>query len=207
MEIYGKPVLLYIIERLQEVFSKEEILLATSSEVSDDLISKFAVENDIDCFRGSLENVAERFYEASKLKKFDYAIRINGDNIFVDIPLLRKIKSFSELGLNDFISNVKSRTFPKGMSIESVRLSYFESILPEINTSDYYKEHVTIYLYENENPSFHFIYNSEFPEIGGIQMALDTQDDFNRIEKIISNFKLSHVKYNMHEIFNLLKKV
>lgn len=203
MPILGKPTLLYIIERLSEVFSPDEIILATSQEKSDDPIATFASEYGINCFRGSLENVAQRFYEAGKTQKWDYLIRINGDNIFVDIPLLKKVKSLSELGKSDFISNVKDRTFPKGMSVESVRFLFYESLLPVIYTSDYYKEHVTIYLYEKQQPNFHFIYNTELPEAAGIQMALDTKEDFERTEYLLSQFQESHLNYNMKEILAL----
>lgn len=203
MPILGKPTLLYIIERLSEVFSADEIVLATSDELSDDPIANFAQERGITCFRGSLDNVAERFYQAGKAQNWDFAIRINGDNIFADIPLMREVKLLSEEGKWDFISNVKNRTFPKGMSVESVRLSFFETLLPTINSSDYYKEHVTIYLYENEQPDFHFIYNTELPQAAGIQMALDTKEDFERTEQLLSHFQGSHLNYNMKEILAL----
>lgn len=203
MPILGKPTLLYIIERLTEVFSSYEIVLATSNEFSDDPIAEFAQENGIHFFRGSLNNVAERFFYAGNTNNWDYAIRINGDNIFVDIPLLRKVKLLAEKSQYDFISNVKNRTYPKGMSIEAVNLKYYKSILPEINTSDYYKEHVTIYLYENEQENFNFIYNTEQPQATGIQMALDTKEDLERTERLISLFEGSHINYNMKEILAL----
>ena len=205
MNILGKPVLLYIVERLQEVFSNGQIVIATSSEDSDQPIAKFALESGINCFRGSLENVAERFYEAAKSQNWDYAMRVNGDNIFADIHLIEKVKKLSERGVSDFISNVKDRTFPKGMSIESVRLSYYESLLPKINSSEYYKEHVTAYLYDNTRTDFEFIYNTEIPSAAGLQLALDTTEDFERSASLISQFESNHINYNIREILNLIE--
>ncbi len=205
MDIAGKPVLLYIIERLLKVFAIDQMIIATSSEDSDQPIANFALEKGIRCFRGSLDNVAERFYQAAKSQKWDYALRINGDNIFADIPLIEKVKKLSEQEASSFISNVKDRTFPKGMSVESVNLSYYESILPEINDSAYYKEHVTAYLYENEKPDFNFIYNTEIPNAAGMQLALDTKEDFERTISLISRFKSNHTQYNMQEILTLME--
>jgi spore coat polysaccharide biosynthesis protein SpsF len=201
--IHGKSTLSYIIERLLTVFSTDEIILATSTESSDDPIAAFAQENGIACFRGSLNNVAERFFFAAKSQNWDYAVRINGDNIFADIPLMTQIKKIAETGEHDFVSNVKNRTFPKGMSVEAVRLSHYAFLLDAINASNYYQEHVTIYLYENEKSTYHFIYNTELPDAAGMQMALDTQEDFERTENILAQFKGSHLNYNMKEILAL----
>ncbi len=88
MEIEGKKVLRYIIDRLLQVVDKDHIVLATSTAQSDDAIEGFAVQEGISCFRGSLEDVADRFYRAANQKSWDYAIRINGDNVFVDTQVL-----------------------------------------------------------------------------------------------------------------------
>jgi spore coat polysaccharide biosynthesis protein SpsF len=206
-KINGKVVLEYILERCLQVFNKDEIVIATSDEYTDDLIEEFADKMEIKCFRGSLENVAERFYNAAEALDLDYAVRINGDNIFVDIPLLSEIKTLSNSGNYDFISNVKNRTYPKGMSVESVRLIHYFSLLEKINKSEFYKEHVTSFLYENEKDSYHFVYNTELSEAAGIQMALDDADDLERTTKIVSQFKRSHIYYNLKEIYSIYRKI
>lgn len=206
MEIKGKKVLEYIIERANQVFPLTNIILATSNESSDDQIANFAKEYGIDCYRGSLSDVAIRFINAAEYKEWDYAIRLNGDNIFAEIELLREIERISSLGIYDFISNVKGRTFPKGMSVESVRVEYFKSKLSAIKQKNNYLEHVTIYFYEHENPqSFYFIYNEEFPDLAGLQLALDTKEDFKRTEFIVSKFDKPHYEYNISEINSIIK--
>lgn len=207
MEINNKKVLEYIVERCAMVFDKANIVIATSNELSDEPIANFAQKSQINLFRGSLNNVAERFYEAGKNFGFNYAIRVNGDNIFLDIPLLALIKELSETGNFDLISNVKDRTYPKGMSIESVNLSHYEELLKEIKLKDYYKEHVTIYLYEHLKANYHFIYNETLPEASGIQMALDDKNDWERTSKIMSRFTKHHTQYNLKEIFSIYQDI
>ncbi len=205
MNLEGKPVLLYIVERILEVFESNQIIISTSLEDSDQPIANFALENGIRCFRGSLDNVAERFYKAAKSQDWDYALRINGDNIFADIPLIQKVKEISEQGQYSFISNVKNRTYPKGMSVESVKLSYYESVLSEISASSFYSEHVTAYLYDNERPDFKFLYNTDIPKAAGMQLALDTIEDFERTRNLVSRFSSNHTLYNMLEILTLIE--
>lgn len=206
MEIEGKKVLEYIIERVNQVFPLTNIILATSDDSFDDRIANFAKEYGMDCYRGSLNDVAIRFIDAAESKGWDYAIRLNGDNIFAEIELLREVERISSLGIYDFISNVKGRTFPKGMSVESVRIKYFKSKLTAIKQNINYLEHVTLYFYEHEEPQyFYFIYNEEFPELAGMQLALDTEEDFKRTEYIVSKFDKPHFKYNIRDINTIIK--
>lgn len=208
MEIRDKKVLEYIIERVNKSLPLENIIIATSTQKSDDVIEEFGKSKGVIVFRGSLDNVARRFLDASKMLGWDYAIRINGDNIFVDIPLLSSIIEFSRKDNFNFISNVHLRTYPKGMSIESVNVKYFESLIEEIDKSADYREHVTSYLYQAYDSNlFKFIYNTKLIEAQGIQLALDTIDDFERSSKIIENFKREHYYYNLEEIISIIKSI
>lgn len=207
MKIGDKKVLEFIIERLLQVVSQDQIVLATSDQSSDNPIEAFAKTKGVNCFRGSLDNVAERFYQAAKYQNWDYAIRINGDNIFLDTDVLDEMIKITKKGKYNFISNVKNRTFPKGMSVEVVDLKYYASILHSINASESYKEHVTLYLYEHDSDKFFYYYNTTLPEASGLQMALDTQEDFDRTQRIMSHFTQAHWKYNLKEIYNIWKMI
>ncbi len=207
MRIREKPVLQYIVEKLAVVFSRRQIVIATSDTHADNPIADFAEKVGVDCFRGSLENVADRFFQAAKSQGWAYATRINGDNIFVDSNVLHKMKQAAQSGKYDFISNVKGRTFPKGMSIEMVRVSYYQELLEKINLSREHQEHVTSYLYDHdEGQNYLYVTNADFPEAAGIQFALDTKDDFERSKKIIEQFTVDHIHYNMKEIYSIYEK-
>ncbi len=202
MTIHGKEVLQIIIERLSMVIPLKHIVIATSSEASDEPIAEFAKARGYNCFRGSLDNVALRFYEAAMHYDFEYAARINGDNVFVDTHVLESmIKQISHS--YDFITNVHNRTYPKGMSIEIVKLSSYRNALSEISTDKKYFEHVTSYWYEHLPENVFFQYNTELPEAAGLQFALDTPEDFENISSIFDAFTESHIKYNLERILPL----
>lgn len=207
MMLNGKTVIETIVERLTQVLDLDDIVIATSVEDTDNPIVEFAHNKGFNIYRGSLENVAERFYLAAKKQDWDYAIRINGDNVFVDIKLLQQMIDVAKNNNYDFLSNVKDRTYPKGMSIEIVNLNYYKNLLEIINSSERYKEHVTLYLYENENIKHYYFYNTKLPEAAGIQLALDTKEDFERTKKIMSKFAENHTKYNLKDIFDIYKKL
>lgn len=206
LHINNKPVLLYIIERLSQVVPLSEIVIATSDESTDNPIANFAIDKNIKCYRGSLHNVAERFYNAANENNFNYIVRINGDNIFVDINLLKEMIAAAQTNQYDFLSNVKNRTYPKGMSIEILKTELFKKVLPVLNQSENYREHVTPYFYKNENNiSSRYFLNNKIPEMSGIQLALDTRNDLEKTTSIINKFDLPHWHYNLLELFKILK--
>lgn len=206
-EINGKTLLEYIYERVNEVLPSEQIIIATSEETSDDVIANYCKQHNWKYYRGSLDNVAERFYQAGINLGVDYLIRINGDNLFLDIPLLENMINLTHSYQYDFISNVKGRTYPKGMSIEIVRLIHYKNLLKDINKEKQYQEHVTLYLYENELTSYHFVYNHELEEMAGIQLAIDTPDDFEKAVRIIDSFDKEHTHYNIKEIAEIISNI
>jgi spore coat polysaccharide biosynthesis protein SpsF len=207
-EINGKKILEYIIERVIQVCPIENIVLATSFEASDDPIATFAENYGVGLYRGSLDNVARRFYESAIQKGWQYAIRINGDNIFLDINVLKEIYTLALTQEYDFISNVKGRTFPKGMSVEAVRLFHFSILLPVIENDLNYREHVTLYLYEHDDGTkYKYIFNNDIINVAGIQMALDTQEDLERSQKIINQFHGPHFCYNLKEIYKITQSI
>ncbi len=205
-EINGKPILLYIIERLSCVVSTNSIVVATSEENSDDPIVEFCRKSGIQVFRGSLLDVASRFLTCAKKFNFDFAFRINGDNLFVDIDLIRSALSIAHTGEYSFISNVHNRTFPKGMSIEGVNVELYASEYPKFNI--YQREHVMPYFYDNGDRIRHFyIYNVAVPELAGVQLAIDTETDYDFAKKIVSKFKIAQSNYGLKEIATIIKSI
>ena len=205
--INGKTILQYIYERLCHVGAANNIVVATSEESSDDPIVEFCNNNDIQVYRGPLNNVAKRFLSCSLKFCNDYTTRINGDNLFVDIESVRDMISIAKKGKYDFISNVKKRTFPKGMSIEIIRTSYYKKCYENFSNGSHF-EHVTLPLYENDNDKSHYYYfNTICPKAAGIQLAIDTIKDFETAEKIIANFSRNHRTYGLKDIYKFYSEL
>ena len=103
-----------------------------------------------------------------------------------------------------FISNVKDRTFPRGMSIEIVNTEWYEksySLFKEIDL-----EHVMTYFYRTNDENVAFIYNSE--KTGqGLNFAIDTDQDFANARKIIHTMERNHTQYGYQEVIQLFEKI
>ena len=203
--LLGKPVLSYLYEKFSaQVDHPDELLVCTSTDTTDDIIADFCRENEMNVYRGSLENVAERFLQAAEHMNYDYAVRINGDALFVDIPTYLEMKETCRQQAFDFISNVKGRSFPFGMSIEFVKTTFYAAIQEDIQISDRYKEHVTLYLYENEKiGKQHHIKNTTCPALAGLDVALDEPKDWDLYQDIMKQLGQDFYSCDLKE-FNLI---
>lgn len=199
-EINGKPLISYILERLQQSQYNRNIVVATSDEDSDLPIIEYCQTNHIPYFRGSLKNVSQRFMKCMTEFGFDYGVRINGDNIFTDARLVDKAISLAVEKNYDFVSNVKARSYPTGMSVEVVSANFYRNQLKNFS-QERHKEHVTLYFYENEKiGNFHFFINQEMEAAKGVKMAVDTQNDFNFASSIIKKMEKPHYSYDWKAI-------
>ena len=82
--IKGVPLIGYTIDRLKRSRYIDEIILATSDKEQDDKLVDVAQEYKIECFRGSEENVLERYVKCAKKYNGDIIIRITGDCPLID---------------------------------------------------------------------------------------------------------------------------
>lgn len=199
-ELEGKTILRWIINSVLVVTSN--YIVATSIESSDDIIESYCKDEDIPVYRGDLDNVADRFMNAAKSQSFDYAIRINGDNLFVNQEVLDRIIHKSSYENYDFITNVPDRTYPYGMSVEMINLNFFRKYLKEFDEK--YKEHVTLYFYDHDHLGRRLmIRNEDVPEAKGLNLAIDTFQDFEKAQYIINHAKVDIRAISLKELVAL----
>ena len=203
--VNGKPMLQYLLERLSKSQYLSNIVVATSDTTNDDPIVKFCLEKGIPCFRGSLTNVAERFYRLLKNYDFEGFVRINGDSPLLDQRLVDfGIKMFLK-NKHHIVTNVLKRTYPKGQSVEIVKSDVFIDAYKEMEEIEDL-EHVTKYFYRNNDG--YSIYNFDSgEELGHIQLSVDTQQDMDYFRQIVSLMDKPHWEYGYKDIVKFLRKV
>ena len=80
----GKPALRHLVNRLGYSKRLDEIVIATTLNQEDDIVAEFCEENNIKCFRGSEQDVLDRYYQAAKLYGADPVARITADCPVID---------------------------------------------------------------------------------------------------------------------------
>ena len=199
--IQGKPMLQYLLESVNQCRFLQDIVVATSIESSDDLISNFCDSFGVKCYRGPLEDVAGRFTGAIKSYGIDAFVRICGDSPLIDFRLIDNAVETYINNTHDIVTNVLKRTFPKGHSVEVFNSCLFIKTYPlMLKIED--REHVTSYFYEHR--SQYSFYNFESGhDYGDMQLSVDTIEDMEQFKKIVSLMKKSHWEYGLEELIRL----
>ena len=180
--IGNDPVIGHVIKRVRKINNLNDIVVATTNLFEDQRIVDYCRDIDVNCYRGSSNNVLERFYRAALFSSADTVIRITAD-----CPLLDPKVSFETLDLflrkkSDYVSNVHPPTYPDGMDTEVFTFGSLEIVYKSAN-KDYQKEHVTPYIYEN--PDVFKIYNHQSKkDLSGFRFVVDNEDDFTFMQKI-----------------------
>lgn len=202
-DIRGRSLMSYIVERIRQAAPEQPLVVATSSSASDDPIAVYCRRAGLDCFRGSLTDVAGRFLECIEANGCDFGVRINGDNLFLDPQTLHAMLAIADTDQFDFVTNVPGRTFPYGMSVEIVRTSFYRSSI-KTATEPSHREHVTSWLYENPSLGRRYLYqNTSCPEAAGLQLAIDTSEDLERACRILDRAGPAAGTLNLTQIYEL----
>jgi len=89
-DIAGKPALARVVDRYRQIKSLTHLVVATSTDPSDDPVQQWCNDNEINCYRGSLDDVCERIYHACAPWEPDYVLRGLGDCTFIE-PMLQEM--------------------------------------------------------------------------------------------------------------------
>ena len=186
-KIGGKTLIQRTIDRVKAKNDFVPIIATTNREIDKPLIN-VAEENGILHFKGSLENVAKRVKDCIIHYGFEYFARLNADSPFVPIELLDTAKNKIVNSKYDFITNLLPRTFPYGISVEMFNSKSFIQGMSYYNGINKYEEHISSYFYENkENYNYLNLFNDNLKledELSGLRLVVDTQEDFNTLEKV-----------------------
>jgi spore coat polysaccharide biosynthesis protein SpsF len=189
----GKPALGYLLERL----AGYDVVVATSTDPSDDAIGAFCAERGVRCFRGPLADVAARFAGVVERFRLDAFVRVNGDSPLLDPQLVaRGLALFAETA-PDLATNVFPRTFPHGQSVEVVGAAAFLAARPEFDADD--REHVTRFFYTYPD-RFRIENFAAAQAYDGPGLALDTADDLARLDAIVRGLARPHVEVGWQEL-------
>jgi spore coat polysaccharide biosynthesis protein SpsF len=197
----GKPMLQYVLERLARAESLAETVVATSNEAADDAIAGFCERFGCPCFRGSLENVADRFLQAALAHRFGAFVRVSADSPLLDQRLIARALAVFANEDADLATNVFPRTYPAGMSIEVVRTAMFEGIVPEL-TDPAHREHVTSYFYAHPDRFRFANFARDLPR-RDVHLAVDTAEQFDFVAGIISSMTRPHWDYSLDDILRI----
>lgn len=200
-EVRGRPLLRYLIDRLERCRSLSSLVVATSTESSDDAIAYFCAEHKLICHRGELDNVLERLLGAAARVGAAAFVRISADSPLIDPRIVDEGVRLFESGEFDIVTNVHPRSFPKGQSVEAISVSSLQRISTD-SAAAHDREHVTPYIYNN--PAKFKIRNFRHAtDLSGIQMSVDSAEDFQVFASLVDRMTKPHWAYALDDLIAL----
>lgn len=201
--ILGRPLLEYMTESVSHCTQPNQLAIITSTDRSDDPIDLFCKDRSIDCFRGDLEDVAQRFLCAALHFSLENVVRVSGDSPLLDYRLVDKALSIKARGDVDLVTNVVGRTFPPGQSVEVFSRTLLEDNIAKFDKTE--REHVTAYFYKARGTS---ISNFELhPPAGDLHLAVDRPEDLRRISSLIQGLERPHWDYTVEDLVTKARRL
>jgi spore coat polysaccharide biosynthesis protein SpsF len=185
----GKTVLGHVISRVKACSLVDEVVVATTVSPQDDTIVAESGRHGAMHFRGSEDNVLERYFLAAKQFRADIIVRVTSDCPLFDPHTLSKmLQHFQNNALDgrniDYLSNTLTRTFPRGLDAEIFTLDALQRAMQEAS-QPYEFEHVTPYLYRHPEKFVLEEFKNE-TDLSHYRWTLDTQEDYVLIELIFN---------------------
>lgn len=200
--LLGVPMLLRQIERIRRAKSIDTLLVATSSDASDDAIADLCRVNSVECFRGSLNDVLDRFYQIASQLRPEHVMRLTGDCPLIDPEVIDQVADFYHTGNYDYASNAVEPTFPDGLDVEIFRFACLEAAWNEARRASE-REHVTLFIYTRPE-RFRIGYFKIKTNLSHFRWTVDEPADFDFVSEVYQALYPTNPRFTMHDVLRYL---
>ena len=145
VDIAGRPMIWRVVDRVRQARQVAQVVVATSTQESDLPIEAFCHQGGIDCYRGELDDVLDRFYRAAARFDADVIARVTADCPLVDPDVIDRAVDIFLQGDYDFVSNVETPTYPDGLDVEVFSFETLEKTWRDARWESE-REHVTTHM-------------------------------------------------------------
>ena len=202
LPLEGKPMILRQIERVVRSRRVHSLQLVTSTSPDDDELAGVCEAAGVKAYRGSLDDVLDRFYQAVLPSRPAHVVRITGDCPLFDHRVLDALINFHLEGGFDYSSNALQPTWPDGLDAEVMKFSALEIAWKNAKLkSD--REHVTPFIYRNKE-QFRLGDFRNDEDLSGMRWTVDEPEDFELVKKIYGALISQNSDFGTSDILKLL---
>lgn len=177
-------------------------MVATSTDRTDDAIAALCSEGGVGCFRGSLEDVLDRFYQAALVANARTVVRLTGDCPLADPGVIDALIDLHVQSKNDYTSNTLQRTYPDGLDAEVMEMSCLEATWRESRLPSE-REHVTPFIY-NHAKRFRLGNLAQKENHSAMRWVVDDAADFEFVTAIYQAIYPTKPTFETQDVLALL---
>lgn len=145
-DIQGRSMLSRVVRRAQRSSLIDRLIVATTDKEADDAIASECETLGVSVFRGSEDDVLDRYYQAAKAFSAEAVVRITSDCPLIDPDVIDRVVRVFLDNRPDYASNTIENTYPRGLDVEVFTFSALEKAWSNASR-DFERVHVTPYIY------------------------------------------------------------
>lgn len=149
LPLAGRPLLERMVDRIRMSTLASEIVVATTTDRSDDPVRNLCAEIGIECFSGDPHDLLDRHYQAAIRYEADAAVKIPSDCPLIDPTVIDRVLGYyiQHVDEFDFVSNLHPPSYPDGQDVEVVPIDILRTAWQEA-TRPIEREHTTPFIWE-----------------------------------------------------------
>lgn len=204
MDLAGEPMLARVVKRTKRAQMLDDVVVGTTVEPADEAIVCLCSERRWNFFRGSQEDVLDRYYHAAIAHGADVVVRITSDCPLIEPEIVDSVvREFLQSGDAAYVSNtLPPRTFPRGLDVEVISFTALARAWRE-DDNPTWREHVTPYIYcHPEKFVLKAVMNTD--DFSHMRWTVDTIEDLVFVRKVYDYF--GHDAFSWRDVLGLLEE-
>lgn len=202
-DLCGQPMLSVLLHRLRMTRGLDEVLVATTNNITDDILVSWLEAQGVSYFRGSENDVLERYHACAAEKKADIVVRVTADDPLKDHEIIeRALSILTENKAADYVSNTINPTFPEGLDIEVFNFNALDRAAREATLSSD-REHVTPYIWRNTS-KFNVVNFTMERNLSEWRWTVDKPEDLEFVRAVFSNLG-NNLEVSYREVIKLIE--
>lgn len=201
----GIPMLQHVVNRVQACQYIDKAVVLTSDQTSDDPLAKFCQQQNIEVFRGPLNDVLGRYWLAAQHYQPQHIVRITADCPLLDPTIIDAVIEMHLQQNNDYTANCLQYTLPDGLDCEVFSFDTLKALAYQADKQSW-REHVTLMLRQNK---LHGVLKVESwqhqQDLSRWRLTVDYPQDFDFVAAIYQQFGDQYL-FGLADIVELFKR-
>ena len=203
-DLQGEPMIIRQVERIRRATTLDQVVVATTTDPTDDELVVILERAEIPCVRGDLDDVLGRFIQVLDHYKPDVVVRLTADCPLTSPSVIDQVVTAFHESHADYLSNTMTPTFPDGLDVEVVKAEVLWKV-NAVTQDKSEREHVTLGVYRRED-QFEIRNFAQEPNLSTLRWTVDTPEDFAFVSDVYNELFPINPEFEMNDVLQYLER-
>jgi spore coat polysaccharide biosynthesis protein SpsF len=203
--LLGLPMIVFMARRVKCARLVDEVVVATSTDSSDDPLASSLSEHGIPCVRGNLQDVLDRFRTAARLFAATQVVRLTGDCPLMDAELVDRALTLLTDSDAHYVSNISPPTYPDGLDVEAFTIATLENAWRHAKLPSE-REHVTLFMRAGHD-HIRTLGWSALADLSSLRWTVDHADDLDHVRRLLEIAAIkSETAFDRFDLYRIIER-